>query len=118
MAFDITITFNKQTACVRVALTGEDYSDKPLKALLAQINVHAANEVSGAYTIVGLSQGGASRNLPLHFSKESAFWALKTPKFSRGRAERARLRRLTRLRRVAPRGNGGKVGVGVEVGVV
>ena len=59
VAFDITITFNKQTACVRVALTGEDYSDKPLKALLAQINVHAANEVSGAYTIVGLSQGGA-----------------------------------------------------------
>jgi hypothetical protein len=59
VAFDITITFNKQTACLRVALTGEDYSDKPLKALLAQINVHAANEVSGAYTIVGLSQGGA-----------------------------------------------------------
>jgi hypothetical protein len=55
----VAISFKKQEATLRLALLGEDYSGKPLKALLPQINLHAAQHISGAYKIVGLSQGGA-----------------------------------------------------------
>jgi hypothetical protein len=57
--FNVTISFKQQQATVLLALPVEDYSAKPLKTLLPQLNLHAAKEVSGAYNIVGLLQGGA-----------------------------------------------------------
>lgn len=42
MAFNVVISFKKQEEVVRLALPGEDYGGKPLKALLPQLDVLAA----------------------------------------------------------------------------
>lgn len=59
VAFNVVISFKKQEETIRLALPGEDYGGKPMKALLPQLDVLAMQHVPGAYKIVGLCVGGA-----------------------------------------------------------
>ena len=45
VAFNVAVSFKKQVVTVRLALPGEDYGGKPLKALLPQLDVLAAQHV-------------------------------------------------------------------------
>mgnify|MGYP007045153654 CR=1 FL=1 len=48
---------------MRLALPGEDFSGKPLKALLPQLVMLATQHVSGAYKVVGLCFDGGRLDL-------------------------------------------------------
>ena len=54
VAFNVHVIFKKQEVTVHLALPGEDYGNQPVKALLPQLNVLAAQHLSGAYKIFGL----------------------------------------------------------------
>ena len=59
--FPVTVSFKQQQATVRLALPGEDYTGKPLEALLPQLELLSTQHISGAYKIVGVAHdhGGA-----------------------------------------------------------
>ena len=59
VAFNVSVSFKNQEVTVRFALPGEDYSSKPIKALLPQLNVLSTQHISGEYQIIGLSANGA-----------------------------------------------------------
>ena len=59
VAFNVNIAFKKQEVTVRFALPGEDYAGKPVKALLPQLELLAAQQLSGAYKIIGIRMDGA-----------------------------------------------------------
>ena len=63
VAFNVAVSFKSQEATLRLALPGEDYSGKPLKALLPQLDVLSTQHISGAYKVVGLSSDGARLDL-------------------------------------------------------
>lgn len=54
VAFNVSVSFKKQEVTVRLALTGEDYGNRPVKALLPHLDLLAAQHLSGAYKIIGL----------------------------------------------------------------
>jgi hypothetical protein len=59
VAFNVHVSFQKQSAAVRLALPGEDYANNPVTDVLPQLNLLAAQTLSDAYAIVGLSCNGA-----------------------------------------------------------
>ena len=63
VAFNVTVSFKQQESTMRLALPGEDFSGKPLKALLPQLDMLATQHVSGAYKVVGLCFDGGRLDL-------------------------------------------------------
>jgi hypothetical protein len=58
-AFHVLVGFKEQSVTLLLALPENDYCGQQVSHVLEQLNVQAAQQLSGAYTIVGLSTGGS-----------------------------------------------------------
>ena len=59
VAFNVVVSFKQQEATMRLALPDEDYVGKMVKHLLPQLDMMAAQNLSGAFKTTGLSFDGA-----------------------------------------------------------